>query len=1789
MKFLVALLCVAAAAASLENVPFSPYRPSVSYSLTGGYKEEGKYTYRYEAFVNPAQIPDLERQFTKLHFIGTVEFHFMRNTEVVMIVKELNIFECYSDPKNSSRMHEKRSKSTEQIALKYLTKPIVFEYTYGLVQRVFALNDDPDWSVNTKKGILNMIHVDVDGKDHETGLKDMFTEEEATIFGICEATYTTKNYEVVDARQIRQPIGLNITKSIDYEKCTSLSHDVFNKVVQGKNTDQESNPLKVSATIKHNIIGAGKKFKIEAVSARGLYVLYPFSKDEGGIPSETIQILTLIKEEGSLFEKHHPHILDNLVQRGRLIMSLPSIHKPDIFPALTTADRERKSIHINDTITRFVSLIPEETPVQSVTLVPELSVAFLEIVNSLRDCDADLLSRVWQKCCDQSTRKWLVYALSSAQTESSVNFVHQKISNISDESILNFLQGIGFTGKPTRIIVTKLRQICLTPSIADKPLLSQACWISASNVAKGFCKINRICSSWVEAEIRKALLQILTTSLTKPETWEPIKHLSTHTVLAIAENLGRPSFLTALEKIILSPVMPTSIKMHAISACRPLMHIAPRRVQLLLLRVFRDFQYDSESRTLAFSVLMEQPDYRIVQIIAREILVEPSLNVRKFVYETLTEMSKSDLTYNRAIRNVCKTVLKMYPELYLPSDMTTSRSRHWAIRHASSRYGVLVELDDQAIANNRSSIPRFEHLKLRAIVLGRKLEVLDTQMYMQGFQDYINWMMSLVSLHTTLEESSNQELLNVQRKIAEINQKTMQRNKEPENLKFEAKVKVFDKLVSIQELNLKKTTSFMDYLIVRLPEIMRVATKLAEGKTWTWFKPIMPVEVIYTVPSLVGIPLDYNMTSVIMPYVKSSWKVDMKPDPISPSFWMLKKKLQSLKVTGSKNVNSLTEVRGKIAFRLPFLEVGAETRKILNTSVHCSGMISYDFTTAEFNHQYKIPQNVQEVLLTRTESAHYIKTTGEPIKTIDLTPDQLGKIEIINVTGPCVGQCRSEEWILKATNGTYLNVKGNKIALSAQPLKFKVIFHGVNRRIISLYVAEKGFVVLSKTSANLFLKNNSTRSGKLFIVDFDENQQTVIKSLVQLDVTPSDWGLPNVAEVEEMRRIEELIMKEMVVLNEEKYLEGGEPDPTRAQIRLTYLSVAVDGLVRLSPKRNASLKITVDRKTSLKKLLRRYSYGNRSCIGKPWGINLCVHGFVPEEMSRTPLSVLYAPLEYRITGRQDKDIQTRIIRTLGRLETNSTGLLKYVVQTDLLGTSQNKSLKTEIFWDKQEYKIKMNILPSHFDLLNLKKICYSEQYKPDNYSLKISVHPECKINQIEADLLAPKQFPRHQLAFRFHFTNQELPLCWRRVLSALGRNVVVPLLRLSSDFQITKRQYYQKSIVELLERTDVPNKGTMYVRYFLTRNDTVTLKIESPSETWVWENLKLNTYMRSFPIGSRYMPVVAQMYWGTGKAVCQHRNSTFVTLDKVVFNYSLKRQCDHVLMRSCYKNMTQFLVLTRKMQGPKNQLKRVVSTIIGDYQIEIVPGENYTSKPNVLINSKPVTFGEKYEITKNAEPLIYIVWEPQLHSIALYHVETGLFVNLRKSFKVTTSISQLYFSKVCGLCGDFNGETSNEFLTPERQIIHDVQKPKIYDPELKSYEHQLFGNSWLVPGAKCNQLGCKFVRENAKIKAVEHDKLCLTAIKVPQCMQKCKPIQTERMKVPVTCVAEKELPQLKEQLRIGQPVTLSTATQRLVTVEVPTECNCTCEVRPTPPKKEEKKDCKDDYWSKLYHIFFGQY
>ena len=254
--------------------------------------------------------------------------------------------------------------------------------------------------------------------------------------------------------------------------------------------------------------------------------------------------------------------------------------------------------------------------------------------------------------------------------------------------------------------------------------------------------------------------------------------------------------------------------------------------------------------------------------------------------------------------------------------------------------------------------------------------------------------------------------------------------------------------------------------------------------------------------------------------------------------------------------------------------------------------------------------------------------------------------------------------------------------------------------------------------------------------------------------------------------------------------------------------------------------------------------------------------------------MLITPSMVRLTCSPDEDNKVRKIKLSMNVVKDSEKEKSYYTLVTLKGTDELITIKT--VWYKKDKRLSIKVTPSDPMLLRMKKLCYDEHFKPDNYSLRISVDDkECKKVHVLADFLAPKKLPRHQMAFRYNFTTEGMPSFWRQSIWYMDTFIVRPLLRYSSDYWYANTTAY-RNLTKW--NYDATINGTVHLQYLLTSNDTITYKIVAPTETWVWEKVKLNAFINTFPKGTKKFPLVHKLNWLKKRGKTLHSTIQFRAL-----------------------------------------------------------------------------------------------------------------------------------------------------------------------------------------------------------------------------------------------------------------------------------------------------------------------
>eukprot|EP00794_Sanderia_malayensis_P007835 gene7835-8685_t len=1791
---------------------------ALPYSLSGGYKTSSKYIYHYEGRIRPAQLPLLENQFIELYLNATVVLHPISNAKFVLKIPKHTITAKVSDPKYTDGPVLLNERYGEIEALKeHIRRPVVFIYTNGIIRRILAHKLDKPFSVNLKRGILNLLNVEIQGKDPETGRDDLFTKPEMTVIGKCQTSYSILDFNLVNANRKLTRVGYNVTKVVDLNNCSSVDYEVLNKVVPGPNENQATNPMQSSATIKHNIIGDKKNFKIEEVHAVGMHVLYLVGKEEGGITSVTDQRLKLVKSVEKTLKKQDIAKLERQLVVKHLKMDVRSFGNLEYVPALSEQDQTNIIELVHVTLVKLVKLLPSPIkPATTVdgkdttgTLLPKVSDMILTIIEALRKVDKKTHSMIWTKCSTTTDmKKWTVYLMSLCGTQHSMEFMREVLPSLPEELIADYLISVAFIGKPSKMMAkVYLRGIIEIEKIKQSPYLTKLAYIAASGMLKTYTiqKQQKVTTLWFDKVLTDALKKIPTICVQGKVDCQPITHLPATVVLAIAENMERPQLFPFLDAIVRNELLPLEIRIKAVLALRPLVRIIPHKVHVTMLRVFRDITYDTELRSIAFAVIMDCPTPQIILHIARTIRLEPSLILRRFVYDKLVSIRLAKTPYSPKIISVVKIALNLYSKWMVPSQwLTKTNCLH--LNWFSKNWTVGATWQHEQI-HKTNFLPSLVATNLNVTIFGRNINVLEAQLRLEGVQEYLTKLFGPSGYWG--DKQSIFDFLRTKRSLSEIVETIEDlKRKVPtftvpdEKLRIFSQLKMFGKIFHVNETSVDQNVDlkslFLTGSILRAVELER---ELKEGKTFEFSKPYMPIEVIYRMPSLIGVTMTANLTSIILPVSSTVLKAEVKPGLFTPKS-LLWKQRDSVHVSAEHRLNAIADVRGQIDFRIPGIRVGGKIRTFVNVSTHLKASIDYDFKTRQLKTEIETPKQIREVLLVQRNASHFLKAnsvhvqwprieenktlrptfasrtvefdasedvssfdseylppTASPLTpTAPLTPttetakptigsryiqvpievDQLGETKVYGMTkSPKV----SEGWTLKV-NGKFISVNGEKVVLTNVPFVWTVTFYRAERRIASFKTPDNKFLTMAVSKDCVKAMKLKRTNGALFVVTETAPNVIKIQSVASMTppVVPKPWGIAKPEEIAEMKEVKRIFNKEMVSMWNKKKVHEEIINPNSQKARMAYLMAKGESLC-VSPFAKDSIIVEVERKQPFSEVLKQISYQKGDCISSAYGIQTCVHGYLPQpRLNHLPM--LYAPMAYRLLLKPAlHNIPEKFLLSVKLPEpTAPIQIYEAIISVNpatkvLIHAEYNPSVATT----------KLTVTPTKPQLLKFSRFCLSLSVLPDNVHLTASFDRACRRKNINVvSILKPRDLPRFWAQINVAYDPIQVPKYVLDVLKYVTEVVVIPTL---------------KSTALVFPR---PNPSAEYDKMTkldiqIPTNKTLRLRLKTKNYIFLMDDIKLPSILTTLPKGSKQVSFLKKLAVDLLRPRCLHKDTSFVTFDKRPFNFTLRGHCEHQLLRMCDQNSSNIAVLARKLDMG---LRRVVTVLVDSYKVEVMPNINMHTKPRVSVNNKPVEFLQRHEVLDaNRRPVITIIWEKEPQILSIEDHKYNLSVSLMESHIVSLRVNPLFTSKTCGLCGNNDGEQHNEFVTPEGQIIADVRRPTLLQPIVKPTAERIFGSTWIVPGRSCSK-ACPFIRDFVTLKPEEvKGKTCLSNYKIIQCASKCTESSLpEITHVPMTCVPESEIPQLKQHLTKGKKLSVSDAVWHLAKISIPRECKCTC-------------------------------
>ncbi|GMR61934.1 hypothetical protein PMAYCL1PPCAC_32129 [Pristionchus mayeri] len=599
--------------------------------------------------------------------------------------------------------------------------PVRFRYENGLISEIEFDREEPTWSANMKRAILNMIQLNLSKKsrteteeksrmmreyeDKEWEEQTFFTAQEKTLEGDCETAYT-----VVPEGEER----LRVSKSINFEKCKKRVDIRYNLRVgqecpscESKFTRDEAN-TQSSTVLEFELNGTPKEHLIREVRLLSKYVFTPVSGEETLMSTVVANKLTLLNVEagekirGPKSEKKEEIVysteFEERLEKFRMTGEESLIKSTPYHAMEKTMELAEKTL---ETLRRDLEKSDKDDIIKSETVL-EMG----RLIATLRVMTARQIEKL-EKMVEKRDEKLhaLFYdALAQAGTYPCISRLVEAITarRLSTVQTVKSLKMLLNTKYPSDKMVHELLRLA-REDFARTPVVRQSLWLSIGAVMNGVCGENteRFAVEMKKEEMCPRELKLKYVREMEKLFEEADSHYEKVLALKVFANAGIDLAAYPIEKIIKDRREQESVRLTAIESLRKLAHVMPRKIQQILLPLYKKTSESVEIRVAAFHHLMHTlPSREIIDQITLHLDKEPSTRVFSYVYTTLNSFASSELPCEKNLAKDIETSLKLARRLSTRLDSRTIRASAYSQEYLSG-----ADLIWSHLASNSSIIP----------------------------------------------------------------------------------------------------------------------------------------------------------------------------------------------------------------------------------------------------------------------------------------------------------------------------------------------------------------------------------------------------------------------------------------------------------------------------------------------------------------------------------------------------------------------------------------------------------------------------------------------------------------------------------------------------------------------------------------------------------------------------------------------------------------------------------------------------------------------------------------------------------------------------------------------------------------------------------------------------------------------------------------------------------------------------------------------------------------------------
>jgi hypothetical protein len=719
------------------------------------FKSGNEYRFFYDGQILTG-IPGSSRQHSGSRIQAMVVLQF-RGGNVVMKLNHVRVGKMnrkVPEPRAQLPFELFESVEIEPRLLEKLLKPVKFAYTSGLIHDIVFDRSEESWSANIKRGVLNMLQVNLkeQSSTDNTEMKLLNTIDtdaksprfyrvmEKTLEGECEVLYEIEHlpsrYYYSDPKEI-----MNVTKSINFERCNRRPEIKYNwrqidfecPTCDPKYTE-ESKFLKSSTVIKFNITGTRDEFLIETVKTESQYVVVMFNEDSNIITTYVNNTLVLYKTLPISSEVQTP--MEPLPSDSGMVYTLDWDIAREKFEMEGEQEYLTRQLFggVSNKVEMTADLLRQLTRHINADMEIEAPKVFSRLVTLLRLTTKEELEQIHRKFylgeSDSFTSEEKLKikdlkpnAIALCGTENCLTHLFEKILSreipfVKAANALRQLQSIR-TVSPKMIY--KMERLCEEPVVREHFITKQACYLSLGSMLRALCTEND--DKWaVEFKVREEqicprdlkekFIQLFVRKLRESPDWET-KVL----MLKTLNNAGLDLSVFELAKIIqnVDEFYPTYLRLEAITALRHLHHLMPHKIQKILTPIYMN-RWESPALRMAavYSLMSTKPERPLLEIVAKNLQTEPSLQVASFAYSYLQSLANSTNPCLQKLKADIKLALRFTREIN--PGIGYSKFAHLSMHNLYKKVGV--DFEAYQVYNNHSVIPTFLGLTLNKNFMG---------------------------------------------------------------------------------------------------------------------------------------------------------------------------------------------------------------------------------------------------------------------------------------------------------------------------------------------------------------------------------------------------------------------------------------------------------------------------------------------------------------------------------------------------------------------------------------------------------------------------------------------------------------------------------------------------------------------------------------------------------------------------------------------------------------------------------------------------------------------------------------------------------------------------------------------------------------------------------------------------------------------------------------------------------------------------------------------------------------